>query len=74
MDWPPTDTHARALAHLEEALRAACLTRCLADQAVGAVMAKPGADARIEALTRHIAEAESHQAARPVRLAVMTPF
>jgi hypothetical protein len=73
-DWPPTDTHTRALAHLEEDLRAACLLRCVADrQRAAADIAAAYADARIAELTRHIAEAESHRTRAPDRLAVPMP-
>ncbi|HEX2562177.1 hypothetical protein [Phenylobacterium sp.] len=69
MDWPPTDTHTRALVHLEEDLRAACLVRCMADhQRAAAGLAKAYADARIETLTRHIAEVEAHRPKEPVRI------
>ncbi|MET0293534.1 MAG: hypothetical protein ABW042_00835 [Phenylobacterium sp.] len=73
-DWPPTDTHSRALAHLEENLRAACLLRCAADQQrMVAEIAAAYADARIAELTRHIAKAESHRQGLPPRLAVPLP-
>jgi hypothetical protein len=73
-DWPPTDTHTRALTHLEEDLRAACLLRCMADrQRAAADLAAAYADARITELTRHIAEVESHRPREPSRLAVPMP-
>lgn len=73
-EWPPTDTHTRALTHLEEDLRAACLLRCVADrQRAAADLAAAYADARIAELTRHIAEVEGHQTPAPSRLAVPMP-
>ena len=73
-DWPTHDTHNRAMTHLEEDLRAACLLRCLADrQRAAADVAAAYADARIAELTKHIAEAESHRSRPPSRLAVPTP-
>lgn len=69
MDWPPTDTHTRALTHLEEDLRAACLLRCMADhQRAAADLARAYADARIDTLTRHIAEVEAHRPREPARI------
>lgn len=69
IDWPPTDTHTRALAHLEEDLRAACLLRCMADhQRAAADFAKAYADARVATLTRRIAEVEAHRPRAPARI------
>ena len=69
MDWPPTDTHTRALMHLEEDLRAACLLRCMADhQRAAADLARAYADARIDTLTRHIADVEGHRPREPARI------